>query len=870
MAVSRENCDENFINYVAKMRFSKEMINKENMIHRKIWPNRWGYIAPIYNEMTEQLEKGKRKPLPSQVVHVDPDDFSHVWPTQDLRGFEPKDTVPPVRSSRMYGWKIGKGIVDRTDQWRQIIRLHKMFAFAKLLAKCLLISLFITVKSAEPPDCGMYRTAFPDCKCLTADDNNYKGVIDCSGLGLTSVPTPRGPIHFVIYELRLNNNSIVTLTNTSFSGFSSGIRKLDLRDNKIATVEVGCFDSLTNSLQYLFIDGNGTSDPPKIVLSKLVNLIELTMRNYGEVELSDVPEKRLFATFFNLQKLSLENWKFTSIASHAFSGPTNLIRLTLNNNPLEFLPINFLGEGNVGNLKQLTISNSNIQEISDHAFQKLTSLENLDLSHNHINKLDTNCFDNLANSLYTLNLSGNVLYNGISLQGLKNLPKLTLLDLSSNEGISSIPDLSPLGLTVNYLRLYLGNNKIQNLNSNSLASLGCHLHTLDLSSNAITSIDSNAFNSLISLVSLNLSNQNLPTNIWSVIKPLIQLEVLNLSSAELNNIPEFVFENMTNLRVLDLSSLSTSAFHNSFTSVIQPAVFAGPRASFKEFYLSGSSVSRLSPCLFHGYTSSPITMSLFGGYYLECDCYIYWMWMKIKNGSITFLPGHEPRCSSNQKLLSDLQQSDFCAELPTESCTDYYEHAAPYITLEAGTTNISVSWKIVTTTSNIKLQSIKMEIDENGMVVQSLNLSTSNTTSVFPNLKNNTQYTVCVTALYITNSTVSCKPVKTLGNIQPSTQSGDSHNINFLNPKPNISIMVGETNMVLSWKLSGSTNNLLSFIVEIKENSTFIFKDRVSLFTSTHAIADIKPSTSYITCVTAVYLTESPMKCIRLTIDRIP
>ncbi|KAK6999346.1 leucine-rich repeat-containing G-protein coupled receptor 4 [Biomphalaria glabrata] len=497
----------------------------------------------------------------------------------------------------------------------------------------------------------------------------------------------------------------------------------------------------------------------------------------------------------------------------------------------------------------------------------LTRLENLDLSHNHVNKLDQDCFDNLANSLYTLNLSGNVLYSE-RLQGLRNLPSLTLLDLSANEGIYSIPDLSLLGLAENNLRLYLGNNDIQILNTNSLASSGSHLHTLDLSSNAITSIDNNTFNSLTSLVSLNLSNQKLPTNIWTVIKPLIKLQVLNLSSAGLNNIPEFVFENMTNLRILDLSSSSTS-FHNSFTSVIQPAVFAGPRASFKEFYLSGSSVSRLSPCLFHGYTSFPITMSLFGGYYLECDCYIYWWWMKIKNGSITFLPGHEPRCSSNQKLLSDLQQSDFCAELPTVSCTDYYEHPSPNITLAAGTTDISVSWKIATTTSNIKLQSIKVEIDENGMVVQRLNLSTSNTTFVFPNLKNNTQYTVCVKAIYITNSTVSCKSVKTLGNIQPSTQSGDSHNINFLNPKPNISIMVGETNMVLSWKLSGSTNNLLSFIVEIKENNTFIFKDRVSVSTSTHAIADIKPSTLYTTCVTAVYLTESPMKCISLTIDRI-
>ncbi|KAK6999342.1 leucine-rich repeat-containing G-protein coupled receptor 4 [Biomphalaria glabrata] len=647
----------------------------------------------------------------------------------------------------------------------------------RMLCKYLLICLFIITKSAEPPDCGMYRTAFPDCKCLAADDNNSKGVIDCSGLGLTSVLTPRSQINF-IYELRLNNNSIMILKNNSFNGFSSGIRKLDLRDNKIATVENGCFDSLTNSLQYLFIDGNGTSDPPKVALSKLYSLTELTMRNYGEADLSDVSEKHLFTTFFNLQKLSLENWKLTSIASHAFSGPTNLISLTLNNNSLVILPINFLGDGNVGNLKQLTISNSNIQEISSYAFQKLNRLENLDLSHNHVNKLDQDCFDNLANSLYTLNLSGNILYSE-NLQGLRNLPNLTLLDLSANEGISSIPDLSLLGLAENNLRLYLGNNDIKILNTNSLASSGSHLHTLDLSSNAITSIDSNTFNSLTSLVSLNLSNQKLPTNIWTVIKPLIKLQVLNLSSAGLNNIPEFVFENMTNLRVLDLSSSSTS-FHNSFTSVIQPAVFAGPRASFKEFYLSGSSVSRLSPCLFHGYTSFPITMSLFGGSYLTCDCDTYWLWMKIKNGDITFLPGHKPRCSSNWKLLSDLQQSDFCTELPSVSCTDYYEHPSPNATLAAGTTNISISWKIAATTSNIKLQSIKVEIDENGVFVKSLNLPTSSTTYVLTNLKNNTQYTVCVTAIYITDSSVSCKSVKTLGNIQSSAQSGDSNNTGII------------------------------------------------------------------------------------------
>ncbi|KAH9496152.1 hypothetical protein Btru_012166 [Bulinus truncatus] len=742
----------------------KEMIKKENVIHRHIWPERWGYIAPIYKEMNEELDKRKKKPLPSQIVRVDPADFSHMWPNQELRGFEPKDSLPPIRSSRMYGWKIGKSIVDKTDRWVQPRSRYNMYKDLGWKEDCiwtlvvgLCICVFVQPLNAEPHVCATYRNAFPTCSCLTAEISN-EGIIDCSGLALTSVPVPTVAIPDVIFEMRFNNNNITSLRNNSFTGLK--IRKLDLRDNNVATVEMGSFQGLQNYLFYLYIDGNGISAPPSEALRSLLNLLELTLRNYGSTAL--IASSGLFLPFRKLQKLTLENWKLTYIESGALLGPENLFSFILNKQNLVALPLDLLHlEDNLITLRQLTVTNTKIQDISSYAFQKLVHLQVLDLSQNHIDTLEEFCFDGLANSLQNLNLSGNILSSSTGkMTGLTSLPKLTELDLSTNYQISNIPDLSQLKLT-QHLKLYLANNQIQNLGGETLNSLGSSLHTLDISNNRINFIDPKAFNNAPSLAILNLSNQPLPINVWSVIINLNKLEVLNLSNTKLNNIPNYTFENMTNLRELDLSSAKYAANANNFQT-ITPEALVGPYKSLKGLYLSGSGLTTLSPCLFNEYTSFPITMSL-GGTHLTCDCDIYWLWLKIKNKNITFLTGEEPKCSSNGKRLSDQQQSEFCSNPPSTRCTDHYVYPRPNITLLVGVRNITASWKLSTLTSNIRLLSfIVLLEDSNSQIVLELNLTPSTYLYIFSNLLPGSQYTVCVIAVYTDEVKMQCNPTKTL------------------------------------------------------------------------------------------------------------
>ncbi|KAH9496156.1 hypothetical protein Btru_012172 [Bulinus truncatus] len=294
---------------------------------------------------------------------------------------------------------------------------------------------------------------FPKCSCRAGKDSN-ETKIDCSGLALTSVPVPIVAIPDVIFEMRLNNNNISSLRNNSFTGLK--IRKLDLRDNNIATVGIASFHGLQDYLCYLYIDGDGTSKPPKEALRDLINLLELTMGNYGLTNLKE--SLGFFLPFRNLQKLTLDNWKLTNIGSGALLGLTNLTSLKINKQELRALPLDLLRDNNLVSLNQLTITNTKIEDVSSYAFEKLINLQNLDISHNLINILEDICFIGLDNSLKSLNLSANILSTD-KLHGLADLPKLEALDLSSNVHILSTPDLSKLKLAQT-LKLYLANNQV--------------------------------------------------------------------------------------------------------------------------------------------------------------------------------------------------------------------------------------------------------------------------------------------------------------------------------------------------------------------------------------------------------------------------
>ncbi|XP_059157329.1 uncharacterized protein LOC131941808 [Physella acuta] len=118
--------DKEYINYVAKMRFSKEMINKENTIRYKIWPNRCGFIMPIYHEMNLKLDQGRLKPLPSSTVRVTAADFAHLWPLSATQSQKPKSLMPQTHA-QLIGWKAGNSIVETTDKWVKPASRYNMY-----------------------------------------------------------------------------------------------------------------------------------------------------------------------------------------------------------------------------------------------------------------------------------------------------------------------------------------------------------------------------------------------------------------------------------------------------------------------------------------------------------------------------------------------------------------------------------------------------------------------------------------------------------------------------------------------------------------------------------------------------------------------
>lgn len=112
----------------------------------------------------------------------------------------------------------------------------------------------------------------------------------------------------------------------------------------------------------------------------------------------------------------------------------------------------------------------------------VTKIQNLDLSNNQITALEPNTFVNFT-SLTTLNLSNNQI-NRIAVAWLNNLPLLSTLNLNNNK-LSYLPTGVFFGLSL-------------------LTSLGLMSNTI-----TIQSIDNLPFIGLISLTSLNLSNNKL-------------------------------------------------------------------------------------------------------------------------------------------------------------------------------------------------------------------------------------------------------------------------------------------------------------------------------------------------------------------------
>lgn len=181
--------------------------------------------------------------------------------------------------------------------------------------------------------------------------------------------------------------------------------------------------------------------------------------------------------------------------------------LDISKNALETLGTkNFITQEN---LRKLFAQRNVIKKLSKGTFKGMSKLEVLDLSYNEISEIDPLAFSDLTR-LSFLDMTNNSLIsieNGV----LRNLNSLRTLLLNNNQ-LLSIPYEENFEYLRRLQRLDLSGNLIKQINNNSFLYMN-QMHVLYLNGNLINSIDLMAFDGLVQLQHLNLSDNNLTVSI---------------------------------------------------------------------------------------------------------------------------------------------------------------------------------------------------------------------------------------------------------------------------------------------------------------------------------------------------------------------
>ncbi|XP_021121356.1 leucine-rich repeats and immunoglobulin-like domains protein 2 isoform X2 [Heterocephalus glaber] len=238
-------------------------------------------------------------------------------------------------------------------------------------------------------------------------------------------------------SLDLSSNIISEIKTSSFPRMQ--LKYLNLSNNRITTLEAGCFDNLSSSLLVVKLNRNRISMiPPKIFKLPHLQFLELEHNNLTRVN---------------------KGWLYG-------------LRM----------------------LQQLYVSQNAIEKISPDAWEFCQRLSELDLSYNQLTRLDESAFVGLS-LLERLNLGDNRVTH-IADGVFRFLSNLQTLDLRNNEISWAIEDASEAftGLT-SLTKLILQGNQIKSITKKAFIGLESLEH-LDLNNNAIISIQENAFSQI--------------------------------------------------------------------------------------------------------------------------------------------------------------------------------------------------------------------------------------------------------------------------------------------------------------------------------------------------------------------------------------
>ncbi|XP_023557501.1 leucine-rich repeats and immunoglobulin-like domains protein 2 isoform X3 [Octodon degus] len=283
-------------------------------------------------------------------------------------------------------------------------------------------------------------------------------------------------------SLDLSSNIISEIKTSSFPRMQ--LKYLNLSNNRITTLEAGCFDNLSSSLLVVKLNRNRISMiPPKIFKLPHLQFLELKRNRIKIVE------GLTFQGLDSLRSLKMQRNGISKLKDGAFFGLNNMEELELEHNNLTRVNKGWLY--GLRMLQQLYVSQNAIEKISPDAWEFCQRLSELDLSYNQLTRLDESAFVGLS-LLERLNLGDNRVTH-IADGVFRFLSNLQTLDLRNNEISWAIEDASEAftGLT-SLTKLILQGNQIKSITKKAFIGLESLEH-LDLNNNAIMSIQENAF-----------------------------------------------------------------------------------------------------------------------------------------------------------------------------------------------------------------------------------------------------------------------------------------------------------------------------------------------------------------------------------------